>query len=191
MKTKLYRDLAGMFIAAAVALTTVAPKAAFADADGDDEKTRVALKQVDREQSDLDDDPFMHEPVYQPAFIQLDRVDDTEPSATTSYVLFGVSGAAIASAVVFGVLTSRATGDADEQCGDSVCLGSARGALDREQRYALATDISAGVALVSGGAGLYYWLRARREKKRWLSAKNSVQPTAVPGGLGVSFSGSF
>lgn len=122
------------------------------------------------------------------------------PSRVPAYVLFGMSGAATISAVVFGLAANSAGNDASASCSSRVadtpiCLASAQDALDRETRNAIITDISIAVAVVSATAGIYYWIRTGKkiEALEQSSATSSAQlgPALIPGGVGLGLSGNF
>ncbi|WP_394838404.1 hypothetical protein LVJ94_15985 [Pendulispora rubella] len=71
---------------------------------------------------------------------------------TATWIAFGVSGAALASATVFGFRTMSAHDDFD-----NAPTNDTRDAFYRER---LATNVSLGVALVAAGVGLTLWLLA-------------------------------
>jgi tetratricopeptide (TPR) repeat protein len=113
---------------------------------------------------------------------------DHRPSRTPAYTLLGAGAITAGAAVTFGLLSRSARSEAAEDCGPELCTQDARGALDRELRYAILADVSAGVAVISVGAGVYMWWRAHRAAKR---ASLAVGPSAGDGSIGVALGGSF
>lgn len=112
------------------------------------------------------------------------------PSNRTAYLLLGTGAAGLGGAVAFGIVSRRAGQDAQDSCAEDggLCRGSAEDALDREKRFALFADISAGVGIASAAVGVYMLLRnqgARREARSALR----IEPALVPGGLGVGLAG--
>jgi tetratricopeptide (TPR) repeat protein len=122
-------------------------------------------------------------------------VDSEEPdrSDRTAYVLFASGGAAMVSAVVFGVLARSAGNDAEQQCvsadGRRLCSSEAQDALDRQRQFALFTDVSAGLGLAAIGAGAYFYWRHRSDEKR--KKRVGLAPSVVPGAWGIGVAGSF
>ncbi|HWM87570.1 MAG TPA: tetratricopeptide repeat protein [Kofleriaceae bacterium] len=110
-------------------------------------------------------------------------------SRVPAYVLFGVSGGAVLGAIGFGLAAGSAGQDAELECGDSLCRGSADSALDRELRYSLLADVSGVVAIGSAAVGVYLLWKWRREEPSDERRALRIEPTLLPGGLGVGIAG--
>jgi hypothetical protein len=96
-------------------------------------------------------------------------------------------------AVVFGVASTSAGRDAEKLCDGQLCPTSARGALNREKRFAVAAEVSAVLGIASAGVGAYLLYRARGDKQREKSLAQRVDftPTVFADGVGVGVNGAF
>jgi tetratricopeptide (TPR) repeat protein len=118
--------------------------------------------------------------------------DSSAPKA--AYILLAGGGAGLVGAVIFGVAAVGAGRDADNLCGEGgLCPTTAESALEREKRFALLADVSAGVGLVAAGAGAYLLFREARDRDRSAARGDDarVVPIAVPGGAGIGVAGQF
>jgi len=84
----------------------------------------------------------------------------TPTSRVAGYVLLGAGGAGVVLGAVFGGMALSARGDAEDACpevdGQRRCLVEAADALDDDDTFSLASDVSFGVGIAAGllGAGL-------------------------------------
>ncbi len=121
----------------------------------------------------------------------------SQASDRNAYILFATGGVALVSAAVFGVMARNAHNDALDQCisadGRRYCPATAQSELDRERRFALFSDLSAGLGLAAVGSGVYLLLRHRRarERQRRNTSAPRIEPRIVPGGIGVDLAGRF
>lgn len=114
------------------------------------------------------------------------------PSRAPAYILYGVSAVSLGGAAIFGVMSHRAGSTADSVCGDSgLCELRGQRYLDRERKYALLTDVSVGVGLAAAAVGTYFLLRGGGEESSAERQALRLEPTALPGGLGVGLAGGF
>lgn len=122
------------------------------------------------------------------------RPHDTDNSDRWAYVLLATGGAALVSTAIFGVMARSAGSDARAKCvngpGGRLCSSDAQADLDREQRFALVTDVSAVVGVAALGTGAYLYWRYRNHGKRDRDA-TALLPTLLPGGAGVTVHASF
>lgn len=109
-------------------------------------------------------------------------------------VLWGASGVALVSGIIFGGVARGAHNDAAKSCdssgGPSLCTAEARSELDRERRFTLLTDVSFAAAVVTAGLGTYLWWRERR-RKRAREAAFAIRPNVSPSAAGVVLVGGF
>lgn len=113
-------------------------------------------------------------------------LEKPEPTRPWVYVTWGATGVLATSAVVFGVLAST---NADELKSMRTTLGTTeeeRAAVQsRARTFAVATDVLAGAALLSGAAALYLTL------KRSSSDRSPAKPSVAFAGTGVVAYGEF
>jgi tetratricopeptide (TPR) repeat protein len=113
------------------------------------------------------------------------------PSRLPGYLFLAGGAVGVGSAVAFAILARRAHQDAEDLCVEGkLCPSSAERALDREERWALAADISAVVGIGSAAAGAFLWWRARGESRETESSLR-LQGGLLPGGGGVGIAGAF
>jgi hypothetical protein len=115
----------------------------------------------------------------------------TPPPASSKLpiVFWATGGVAAVSAVIFGTVARGAHNDAKEGCGalpgSKLCSAASRSDIDRERRFALLTDISIGLTVISAGVGTYLWMRDRKRKAR--ERRFAITPThngvAIVGGF--------
>ncbi len=122
------------------------------------------------------------------------RPSDSDKSDRWAYVLLASGGAALVSTAVFGVMARSAGSDARAKCmngpGGRLCSTEAKADLDRERRFALATDLSAVVSVAALGTGAYLYWRYRSHDKRDRDA-TALVPTLIPGGAGLTVHARF
>lgn len=108
------------------------------------------------------------------------------------FLLIAGGAAGVVGAVVFGVASASAGRDAEQLCGDGgLCPASAESALEREERFALFSDLSLGLGLVSAGVGVYLLIDERRSEAPSEKDEVGVRPVLVPGGAGVGVAGAW
>jgi tetratricopeptide (TPR) repeat protein len=118
-----------------------------------------------------------------------DEDDEAGPSRTPAYLLLAGGAVGLAGAIGFGVAASQAGQDAELQCADTgLCRSAADGALGRERTFSLMADVSAVVGLGSAAVGVYLLWKGREQPTEGRRALR-IQPTFLPGGLGVAFAG--
>lgn len=118
-----------------------------------------------------------------------ERRDAPEPSTSRApfWIAAGTATLAVAATATFAALAVDADSDHDKALASFPTTGAdIESARSRASRFALATDISGGVAIVAGVAALYFGLRSGGAKK-----KASTTPS-VQVGLGhLSLQGAF
>ncbi|HTE55926.1 MAG TPA: tetratricopeptide repeat protein [Kofleriaceae bacterium] len=111
------------------------------------------------------------------------------PSNVPAYLFLGGGAIGLGGAVAFGIVSRRAGQDAEDECSDGgLCRGTAQKSLDRERKFALFADLSAAVGAGSAAVGVYLLWKHRGEPREARSALR-IEPTVVPGGLGVGLAG--
>jgi tetratricopeptide (TPR) repeat protein len=102
------------------------------------------------------------------------------------WVLWGGAGALAAGAVVTGLVALKASGDFDDLKGAPVSQARNKAYDDtyaRLTRFGLATDVLAGLALVTGGAALYVTLKSPGGGGDSARAAPALAGGVGPGGL--------
>lgn len=113
----------------------------------------------------------------------------SRPSRLPAYLFLAGGVIGLGGAVGLGIVSNEAGQDAEAACTDGgVCRASAESALDREFKFALLSDISAGVGVASAAIGVYLLWRGGGDDSDERSALH-VAPTALPGGVGLSVGG--
>jgi len=124
-----------------------------------------------------------------PAAAPQERREAPEPAPSRApfWIAAGTATAALAATVTFAALALDADSDRDKAL---AAFPSTADAIDsartRASRFALATDISAGVTIVAGAAALYFGLRSAPPKKG-----ASTTPSFGVGLGSVSLQGAF
>jgi tetratricopeptide (TPR) repeat protein len=129
---------------------------------------------------------------------------ESKPTPVAPILLLGASGAALATAGVFGVLTLSARGDVDAGCKEGpagrLCDREAVPALDRDKTFGLVTDIALVSGVVFGGLGAYLLLTGGEKASAKVGSSADARPAkrthttrieARPVGAGVLVVGTF
>jgi tetratricopeptide (TPR) repeat protein len=83
------------------------------------------------------------------------------PVLWPAYTAFGVSAAAFATMITFGVLSQSAGSDAKDLCtDDGFCPIEADDDLSKEKTFAVVSDVMLGVGIASAGVGIFLLVRA-------------------------------
>lgn len=106
----------------------------------------------------------------------------TTHSQRNAYLTLVGGGVAITASLVLAGLSRSARGDAEDSCNQGLCTRDARDALRREDRLALAADVTGLVGLAAAGIGGYLWYRGRRRAER---ARLQATPVAGPSTVGA------
>jgi tetratricopeptide (TPR) repeat protein len=125
------------------------------------------------------------------ATLQRDGAGRSRKSKALPYTLLAVGAVGIAGGIGFGIVSKRAGDDADELCNDdNLCPRAAEAKLDRQRRFALASDISLGVGVAAVGAGVLLLLLRDDDKEPERSALR-VTPSVGTAGFGVDLTSRF
>jgi tetratricopeptide (TPR) repeat protein len=121
------------------------------------------------------------------------RADDDDeeagPSRTPAYLFLAGGAVGVAGAIGFGIAASQAGQDAELQCSDSgVCRSAADGPLGRELTFSILADVSAVAGLGAAGFGVYLLWKGGEQPSETRRALR-IEPTFLPGGLGVRLAG--
>lgn len=99
--------------------------------------------------------------------------------------LLGLGGAALATGGVFGFMTLSARSDAKAGCTNGaaghLCSTDARSSLDKEQTFALVTDIAVVSGVVLAGVGVFTLLRSSGNARAASSGMTAVGRARVGG----------
>lgn len=109
------------------------------------------------------------------------------------YIWLASGGVVLAGAVAFGLAALAARSDADDLCAsDGYCPAAASGPLDREETFALITDVSLAIGTIAIGVGAYLLWRGRSSEKV-ASSRSSMRlvPSLVTGGGTIGLQGRF
>lgn len=102
------------------------------------------------------------------------------------YGLLAGGVAALAVAGFAGSQALAARSDAEKLCANRLCMAGATSALDKDKRFSLITDVSAGAGIVLAAAGLYFILRSPSSE-----GGTTALVAPLPGGGQVGLGGTF
>lgn len=159
--------------------------------------TRIAelQRRIDARAAEARDEPVV--------VIQHDRVNMQERSSATAprqpfrphRLLLPVAGALLATTVGLALATRSARDDVRAQCpsvgGARWCPPTASGALDRDRRLSISTDVTGLLALGAAGVGLWLLVRHRREAAEADSTAPLFEVGGVRGGGMLRLRGGF
>lgn len=158
--------------------------------------TRIAelQRRIDARAADARDEPVV--------VIQHDRVNMQERAAVAEArepfrphrLVLPVAGALLATTVALGFATRAARDDVRAQCpsiaGDRWCMPTASGALDRDRRLSITTDLLGLLTLGTTGIGIWLLVRDRRRAAEEDTAP-AFEVSGVRGGGMLRLRGGF
>ena len=121
-----------------------------------------------------------------------EAVQRSERSRVPEISLLLGAGALLAAGTSFALVANAANSRVDDACTDGTptfCTVEADSALASRKRWALAADLSFGLAAVGAGTAAYlYWARGDEESA---GKERLVSPIIAPDTMGVGLSGTF
>jgi tetratricopeptide (TPR) repeat protein len=116
---------------------------------------------------------------------ELPSAEESESVHLPGYLLLGGGMASLAAALGLGLVARNAGDDAEQHCGDQLCEAGAQDLLEREFRYAVASDVCLGVGIASAAVGAFLlWKRRRGDGGDGSVEAVTLHP--VRGGIGAA-----